>query len=240
MHFSKEIDLRSREAMSAFLRDHYRYPTTHSWNASTSYAHCVKFHRLGLTAAQEDKAYAIRAVDYWSQIQSPIDAFTERQGGYYTIGSNGRCDGYLVLYRSEYRDSGYRSYCPHCEQRNFKRVPPTAGEIAAGVERSGECSETDRCGVCGEARINYTTPPVSLSVYFGRGFDADEDFELLTMDELRSRTRVVMDFDRTCDEIREQFIELLEHCEVEETEVMVPRTVRRLVCTTSPAALPHA
>jgi hypothetical protein len=61
--------------------------------------------------------------DFWEEIRSPIDDFTYDQGHHYTICSNGRSGGYLVLHESHLELTGHLSYCPTCGQRNFKKVP---------------------------------------------------------------------------------------------------------------------
>lgn len=57
------------------------------------------------------------------------------------------------------------------------------------------------------------------------------DITNMDMIELHHMTGIVADFDRACDQVREQFIELLQNCEVREEVVMVPKTVRTLHCT---------
>ena len=44
--YYKDIDLRSRKAMTTFLENHFRYPTMNSWNNSTSYANNMKVYKL--------------------------------------------------------------------------------------------------------------------------------------------------------------------------------------------------
>ncbi|MDD5410070.1 MAG: hypothetical protein PHF31_01425 [Methylobacter sp.] len=122
--FQKKVDRRSRSAMVGFLQGHFRYDTMSSWNRLTSYANNIKFHRLGLSSSQDDKAYELLGVDYWDDIRSPIDDFTYEQGHRYTMGLNGRSSGYLVLHDSHLELTGHLSYCPTCSQRNFKKVPP--------------------------------------------------------------------------------------------------------------------
>jgi len=122
--FQKKVDRRSRSAMVDFLKRHYRYDTMSSWNRLTSYANNIKFHRLGLASEQEDKAYKMLDTDFWEEIRSPIDDFTHDQSHRYTIRSNGRSGGYLVLHESHLELTGHLSYCPTCGQRNFKKVPP--------------------------------------------------------------------------------------------------------------------
>ena len=57
--FNLKVDMRSREAMVAFLAGHFRYNTMNSWNRSKSYANCVKIHHLDLPREQMDKAWAM-------------------------------------------------------------------------------------------------------------------------------------------------------------------------------------
>ncbi|MDO8941065.1 MAG: hypothetical protein Q7U98_18075 [Methylicorpusculum sp.] len=122
--YQKRIDRRSRTEIVNFLLNHDRYFTMRPWNRSTAYAHNIKLHRLGLTAKQLAQAYELMDVDYWDEIRWPIEAFTEAQGGCYTLCVNGRSGGYLVLYRSKRELTGHLSYCPSCGQRNFKKIPP--------------------------------------------------------------------------------------------------------------------
>lgn len=273
--FEKPVDLRSRSAMQSFLQGHYRYYTMSSVNRSNSYAHCVKLHRLGLTHEQQEVAYDLLATDFWHEIEAPIAAFTERHGGDYTIYSNGRSSGYLVLHTAQYRPTGHKSFCRSCGQRNFKSVAqlpedPALAALAAEVFKSGgawrdeiyleqsavavittlseaeklaavaafksevkTASLGNRCGRCGaegeRGRVNFVREPMTLAVST-QSLDAGEDFSEWSMDALRSRVRLVQSFDRTCDEVRERFIYLLEHCDVVEETVMVPTTVSRLAC----------
>ena len=122
MYFGKTVDKRSKQAMIDFLTDHFRYDTMNGWNRSTSYAHDIKLHHLGLTSQQMDAAYDMLQTDYWEEISAPIEDFTSAMCGGYTIGTNGRSGGYLVLYQSQFELTGHLSYCRSCGQRNFKRV----------------------------------------------------------------------------------------------------------------------
>ena len=124
--FQTKVDRRSRSAMVDFLTQHSRYDTMSSWNRLTSYANNIKFYRLGLTFEQSDKAYEMLDTDFWDEIREPIDDFTHDQGDRYTIRSNGRSGGYLVLHESHRELTGHLSYCPNCGQRNFKKVPPVS------------------------------------------------------------------------------------------------------------------
>lgn len=149
MFFEQSVDLRSRSAMVAFLKGHYRYNTMNSWNGATSYAQCVKLRRLGLDSAQYDQAFEMLDMPEVSDmVQSHIADFTDEHNGYYTIGSNGRSGGYLVLYNSRYEDTGHKSRCRSCGQRNFKLVytgerDGAKGVVASELVRSGGVWTTD-------------------------------------------------------------------------------------------------
>ncbi|AQH05954.1 cysteine protease (plasmid) [Burkholderia sp. KK1] len=121
--FAKTVDRRSRKAMTAFLMDHFRYDTMNSWNRSTSYAHCVKVHRIGLSREQQDAAFKLLGAEgAMDEVDLAIHSFTNSMNGAYTIGFNGRSSGYLVLYHSRYTSSEHKSRCLSCGQLNFKRV----------------------------------------------------------------------------------------------------------------------
>lgn len=213
MFFKKQVGLRSRDAMVKFLSEHYRYNTMNSWNHATSYAHCVKVGRLGLNAAQENRAYEMLETDFWGEIKwRPIDAFTQEFGGRYTIGTNGRSSGYLVLYNSVQELTGHKSHCRSCGQRNFKRVEDTLDNKCGRCQAEGE-----------KGRVNYTVMPMSVHSYSGQSIDQGEDFAEWGMGELRNRVKLVQAFDRACDEIRSAFIELVDNCEVVDEVVMVPQ-----------------
>ncbi|PZP55883.1 MAG: hypothetical protein DI596_10970 [Azospira oryzae] len=215
MFFEKKIDLRSKQAMVAFLCGHHRYYTMNSWNRTTSYANRIKIPYLGLTQEQVSRAYDILDTDYWDELQFVIDDFTSEMDGNYTIGVNGRSGGYLVLYRGEYYDPGYKSRCRACGQLNYQAV---SGEVG-------------QCGRCGKMeRVNFSKPLRWHRVLPGQGIDQGESFEDWSMQQLRERVELVCRFDRACDEIRNAFIDLLDNCCVIEETVMVPKTVRRIVC----------
>lgn len=125
--FAKQVDMRSRKAMVSFLKDHDRYSTMNSCNRQSSYSNCVKVTQMGLTSAQIDKAFEIMSVPYWNEeIQYVLDDFTEDMQGRWTIGSNGRSSGYLVLYESHYETTNHKSHCRSCSQLNFKSVAQLA------------------------------------------------------------------------------------------------------------------
>lgn len=268
--FAKAVDRRSRRAMATFLSSHFRYDTAGSHNRSTSYAHCIKINRLGLNREQTDAAYEmLGAESFWDQIDHPISDFTRSMHGSYTIGTNGRSGGYLVLYRSQYESTEYLSRCRSCGQQSYKRVAPTLtgseSVIGAEILRNGctwhdavylgqsaiqalalsdeeklalvrklkpqlkDCTDGNRCGRCSatgdRGRVNYEKSPSRLSTWPMRSIDQDVDFSDMGIDELRSRVEVVAAFDAACDEIRENFIDLLSDFVPVERTIMVPKTV---------------
>jgi len=274
--FQKQVDRRSRNTMVEFLSKHFRYSTMNSWNGMDSYANCVKVHRMGLTSDQVDGAFALMSADedYWDELNWHIADFTTRQNHAYTIGTNGRSGGYLVLYGSHLEDTGYKSRCKSCGQLNYKKVaamPQDTGEltIAKEVLKSGslwtdatyltqgaiaalpmaedhklalirrfkvelkDSTLGNRCGACGKdgetGRVNLAKPLTRLQVE-SRGIDQDRDFADWSMGDLRARVDLVADFDRACDEIRESFIDMATSCRVVEETIMVPKTIRRIVC----------
>lgn len=103
--FTTKVDMRSRKAMADFLANHFRYDTMNSWNCSTSWANNIKIYNLNLPEEITDKLYDMLNIEYWgSDLQFYIDGyireFEENTG--YSAGFNGRSDGYLVLYDTEY------------------------------------------------------------------------------------------------------------------------------------------
>jgi hypothetical protein len=215
VYFYREVDRRSRKGMIDFLSQHFRYDTLNSWNHATSYAHCVKLHRLGLAASEYDNAYdVLQAAEMSDAWQPVIDDFTEEQAGCATIGFNGRSGGYLVLYESAYQDSQYRSYCTQCGQGNYQSATP----------------ENSQCGVCrAMSRVNYAVAPRQLVVWPGRGMDDTRDFSDWPQSQLRQRVRLVQAFDRACDQIRDHFIHLIQGFDVVEEDYVVTKQRKVLV-----------
>lgn len=213
--FSKEVDMRSRRAMTEFLAKHFRYNTMNSWNQSTSYANNIKVYNLGLCKEQEEKLYAmLDTAEFYTFINKMLYDFSAEHNHLWQVGFNGRSSGYLVLYQGYSKPSGYKSYCIECGQRNYKSVEETGN---------------NRCGRCGaDTRVNYTTPPREIGCYPGRSTDMGEDFEDWEMYQLRERVKLVREFDKLCDDILKTVVDLIENYEVEEQIVMKPHTVKVL------------
>ena len=96
---------KTKKEMIKFLKEHERYWTMNSWNGSSSYANNVKIYNLGMDHDLEMKAYGLLAEEGFNQLlASDYEFLTERfeEETGYTIGSNGRSSGYLVLYDMEH------------------------------------------------------------------------------------------------------------------------------------------
>ena len=227
--------MRSQQSVLAFLAGHFRYNTMSSCNQSTSFAHCVKIHKLSLESdsriqafdlengrgAADTAAHALLDVnDVWSEYgENEVYDFTEAMGGNYTIGSNGRSGGYLVLYNSYKKESEYKSQCRSCGQRNYKTVPDLS--LTPNANACGRCHAVGEKG-----RHNFTNPLVTLQTWPGRPIG--EDLEDMTFSQLKSLAKVVLAFDATCMQIRDNFIEMVLSFQVEDEVIMVPKTVKVL------------
>ena len=206
--FSRCVDKRSREDMTAYLSSHFRYNTMNSWNRSTSYACNMKIYNLELERETENKLWdLIQVPEFYDRLNELVEDFGRQHNYLWQAGWNGRSGGYLVLYQGGTKSSEYRSYCTCCGQKNFTSVAET------GI----------RCGVCNkEARIDYSKPPMQIFSYPGRGVDMDEDFEDWSIYELKQRTELVQEFDRLADDIVAEALYIAREHSVEERIVYVP------------------
>ena len=212
--YFKQVDLRSRKAMTSFLEDHFRYPTMNSWNNSTSYANNMKVYKLGLPADMEEKLYQMLDVnEFYEELRYLIDEFDESHNYLWQAGFNGRSGGYLVLYQGFAKPSEYKSYCRKCGQKNYKSI----------TENGNKCG---RCGA--EARIDFIKPPLQIGTYPGKSTDMDEDFEEWDIYSLRKRVKLVQEFDRLCDDLLARTVEMLEQYDVVEETVMRPEKIKVL------------
>lgn len=213
--FSESVDLRSRKAMTDYLRNHFRYSTMNSWNQATSYACNLKIHRLGLEAEIESKLYDMLGTQEFYDLRAEtVRLFDQAHDFRWQAGFNGRSGGYLVLYQGELRSTGYLSYCTCCGQRNYRSV----------------CDTGNVCGACGRSsRVDYHTPPKEPVAFPGRGLDMDDDYEDWSMSELRDRVKLVQELDRLADDLVSQAICLANEYDVVEETYYVPQTHRVLV-----------
>ncbi|MCQ2443039.1 MAG: hypothetical protein MJ077_08035 [Oscillospiraceae bacterium] len=208
--FYQKVDRRSRTAMTAFLKTHFRYDTAHGWNCSRSYACNVKLHHLGLEKDIFDKLFdMIQLDDFWDYQSRIIQRFNSQHGYRWQACMNGRSSGYLVLYQGKLTPDPHKSYCTSCGQQNYQSVKSSGNTL---------------CGVCGKpARVDYKQPLMSIVTYPGRGTDENEDFEDWTMEELRERVKLVQSFDRLADELVRNAVSLAQHYKIEKEEIYVPQ-----------------
>ena len=212
--FSRSVDKRSRRAMTDFLRNHFRYHTMNSWNRSTSYACNLKITHLGLDSLTLNKLFdLIQVPQFYAELQDLIEAFNQAHSYLWQAAWNGRSGGYLVLYQGGQEPTHYRSYCTKCGQKNYK-----------SVAENGR-----RCGVCNEeARVDFKTPPMRVTVFPGCGVDQDDDFDEWFLDDLQRRTVLVQEFDRLADDIVSAAINMARTREVLEEIELVPVSKLRL------------
>lgn len=213
--FSEPVDLRSRQEMTDYLRNHFRYSTMNSWNQATSYACNLKIYRLGLNAEVESKLYdMLDTQEFYFARRELMNLFDEQHQYRWQVGFNGRSGGYLVLYEGGIKPTGHLSYCTCCGQRNYRSVKDT----------------NNICGACGQAaRVDYKVPPKQPFTYPGRGIDMDDDYEEWSISDLRDRVRLVQELDSLADDLVSQAIQMANQYEVVEEEYLVPQTRRVLV-----------
>ncbi|MCD8109989.1 MAG: hypothetical protein LUE14_07810 [Clostridiales bacterium] len=206
--FSCEVDRNSREDMVTFLLDHERYSTTNSWNRSTSYAHNLKIHNLGLGKDAEDKLYDILYSDAegtYDSVNNMISDFGARHNWEWQAAFNGQSGGHLVLYHGGRKKLDYKSRCTFCGQFNY-----------TSVEETG-----DSCGRCGKhTRVDLIRPLYENFAYPGKNVDMNEDWD---MDELATRVDLVCEFDQLADDIVAEAVDMAENCHIEQETVMVPK-----------------
>jgi hypothetical protein len=215
--YYKEIDKRYREAMTAFLKKHYRYNTMNSWNRSTSYANNIKLHQIDKPEdIDNDTWWEMLWITEWQEkLSDLLEDFGREHEWQWQAGINGRSGGYVILYRGGIKPSGYKSYCTHCGQKNYEAV--LEGQI--GI-----------CGRCdAKARVNFKQTHMQVFTWPGKDVDMYEDFdEGWTLSELRERVELVQDFDRLCDTISSEYIDICKNYRIAEEEILVPKTIKVL------------
>ncbi len=214
--YYKKINLKKRGEMIAFLKNHFRYDTMNSWNRSTSYANNIKLYNVDKPDnIDEDIWWQMLTITQWQEkLSDLLEDFGARYNWNWQAGINGKSGGYIVLYRGGIKPSGYMSYCTHCGQRNFKKVPE--GHI--GI-----------CGRCGaKKRVNFQKTHMQVFTWPGKAVDMHEDFRDWGMEELRERVTLVQEFDKLADEIISEYISICQNYRILEEEIFVPKKVKVL------------
>lgn len=203
---------KSRKEMIAYLSNHFRYSTMSSWNGSSSFAVNVKLHRIEFPDKEtRDRAWGLLDVEEaFDDFNDVLADFACRHDYSYQIGHNGRSGGYLVLYSGGKKDTGYKSFCPKCGQRNYQ------------VAEEGK----NLCGVCKHPRTNYTHPVMTTYTtgkHIGDQYGDYEDWDTWSLKDL---VNVVWDFDKTVKAAVQAFIDYARDNEAAEETIMVPKKVK--------------
>jgi hypothetical protein len=214
--FYQEINVNKRGAMIAFLKHHARYNTLHAWNQSTSYANCIKLHKLVKPDdVAEEIWWELFTLPQWHEVlRDLLESFGTKHHWQWQAGINGRSGGYVLLYQGGIKPSGYQSYCIHCGQKNYQVVPQGQKGI---------------CGRCeAKARVNFKQPHMQVFTWPGKGTDMCEEFQDWTKDQLCSRVELIQDFDRLCDEIFTTYVKLCQAHRIVSRDILVPETIKVL------------
>ena len=62
----------------------------------------------------------------------------------------------------------------------------------------------------------------------GQSIDEYEDFADWTLSQLRERVELVQDFDRLCDTIASEYVDICKNYRIAEEEILVPKTIKVL------------
>ena len=214
--YYKEVDKRYREAMTAFLKKHFRYHTMNSWNRSTSYANNIKLYNIDKPDSVDEEIWweMLWITEWQDKMSDLLEDFNRKHEWQWQAGINGRSSGYVVLYRGGIKPSDYKSYCTHCGQKNYEAVPG---------------GQTGTCGRCdAKARVNFKQTHMHVFTWPGKNVDEYEDFEDWTLSEIRQRVELVQDFDRLCDDIVAAYLDICKHYRITEEEILVPKTIKVL------------
>lgn len=87
--------------MIEFLRDHQRYWTNNSWNLSTSYSARVKIYDFVPRKLMDQAWQMLEMPQVYATIDDRLFEFNDENKPY-SIGFNGRSNGYLVMHYDTY------------------------------------------------------------------------------------------------------------------------------------------
>jgi hypothetical protein len=214
--YYKEVDKRYKESMIKYLRKHFRYNTLNSWNKSTSYANNIKLYNIDKPDSVDDETWweMLQLTEWQEKLSDLLEDFGRRYDWQWQAGINGRSGGYVVLYKGCIKPSGYKSYCTHCGQKNYEAV-------AEGQKGT--------CGRCeAKARVNFKQTHMQIFTWPGQSVDMHENFEDMTLSEIRERVELVQDFDRLCDSIVRAYLEICTNYRITEEEILVPKMIKVL------------
>ncbi len=199
----------TKQQMTDYLRNHFRYDTMNSWNQATSYAVNVKLHRLKWkTPELANAAYEFLDIrEAYDDCNAILRDFALRHDWQWQICFNGRSSGYLVLIHG-----GYKLL-----------------KIAPADMKPGDRHYSDRIGRWfdyEEARDKGWLGKDWKQIYTRPGMSVDhcETFDDWDMDALRVRVALVREFDNVCENAVRAFQDFVE---LHDTVVIeVPSTSR--------------
>ncbi len=200
---------RTRKEMVAYLKNHFRYDTIR--NSGTSFAVNIKINRIEFPDQEtRNRAWDLLDVeDAFFEFDEILSDFAERHDHQYQIGRNGRSGGYLILYDGGKKDTGHKSFCPACGQRNFQ------------VAKEG-----DVCGVCKHPRTNLTHPIMQTYVTGNTVGDHYGEYDEWETYSLKHLVDIVWDFDKTVKAAIQAFIDYAQWNEAAEEVVMIPQKIK--------------
>ena len=105
--FAKEFNLDDDNAVFQYLKEHSLYWLMNSWNRLRTFSNNVKSYNLDVDDSIEDKLFEsldIDSVDVKFAYEDGINDFEEENPGY-TIYTNGRSGGYMILAPNENRSN---------------------------------------------------------------------------------------------------------------------------------------
>ncbi len=158
---------------------------------------------------------AMLGITQWQEkLSDLLEEFGRAHNWQWQAGINGRSGGYVVLYQGGIKPSGYKSYCTHCGQRNYKEVP----EGQKGI-----------CGRCeARTRVNFAKTHMQVYTWPGKHVDMGENYHGWEMYQLRQRVKLVQEFDQLCDSIVNEYIDTVRNYRISEEEIFVPKTIKTL------------
>ena len=214
--FYKEVNKRYKEAMTAFLKKHFRYNTMNSWNRSTSYANCIKLYSTDKPDDVDNDTWRemLWITEWQEKMSDLLEDFGRKHNWQWQAGINGKSGGYVVLYRGGIKPSGYKSYCTHCGQKNYQ-------DVSEG--------QTGICGRCdAKTRVNFKQIHMQVFTWLGKDIDMYEDFEDWALSEIRERVELVQEVDMLCSDIVSAYCETCKNYRITEEEILVPKTIKVL------------
>lgn len=202
----------NKQQMIDYLKGHFRYSTMNNWNHGTSYAANVKVHTFVPSELRSNAYELLQVEETYDNIHTIMENFARAHNWEWQAAFNGRSSGYIVLYQGRRIPSNFKSRCSECGQKNFTTT-----------EETGK-----RCGICGgESRVNFKTPDMRIETS-GKGTDEHEDFTEWNIDSLRSRVKLVKEFDRMVEDCKAEFLNLCKTGTVEEETIMIPKKIKVL------------